>query len=275
MALKSSSKTTAHFKQDGGSRGPPLGERKKRSTASRRKRPRLHLEKPQAPFAARTAASAQRTPGAPRVRAAPRPPRSGLRRAEAVTFVPGVRAGAPQQGAIFPSLSRADAGGCAAGTRRGTHRPGEEGERRNRPSGRHSPRRSLAARARTPPRPGAPSAAAAGEGDRVKFTRERPRPPSLASPPTRRWPLPRLAGDIFLPLSWAWQRPLSPTRGRATGAHASPFHPHPIPGPWGRTTGFCGRRRSGSAARPLAKGLCRRSAPAPAGGLNSLVGSEA
>ncbi|XP_037653819.1 uncharacterized protein LOC119505250 [Choloepus didactylus] len=151
--------------QDGGSRGPPLGERKKRSTVSRRKRPRLHLEKPQAPFAARTAASAQRTPGAPGVRAAPRPPRSGLRRAEAVTFVPGVRAGAPQQGAIFPSLSRAGAGGCAAGTRRGTHRPGEEGERRNRPSGRHSPRRSLAARARTPPRPGAPSAAAAGEGD--------------------------------------------------------------------------------------------------------------
>lgn len=163
--------------------------RKKRSTASRRCLPGLHLGKPQAPSGPAEM---------PQHRGPKR--RARVRRAEAVTFARAAPSGhgpgrppprrcapEPRNGAILPTaVARRRRGESAIGKRRPTHRPRERGRGAQGARLPHSPRRSLAARARTPPRPGAPSAAAAGEEERVKFT-PGATPASLPrAPPARR-----------------------------------------------------------------------------------------
>lgn len=124
------------------------------------------------------------------------PPRKGLAgwgaRGSAARGGRDLRGAAPPVSSRVPSPRRCapeppnGGRGSAEGMRRGTHRPGRgaQGPRRA-----HSPLRPLAARARTPPRPGARSAAAAGGKGTVKFIPGAAQPP--APPPRRAHPVPR------------------------------------------------------------------------------------
>lgn len=169
-------------------------------------------------------------PAAPAVTGPLGRPRAGARQS------PGTRAILPTNVARRRQ-PRAPRQGCNAGPTA----PG--GRRAPGPRRPHSPLRSLAERARTPPRPGAPSAAAAGEGDRVKFT-PGAAPASLPSaPPTRRAaPVPRPREVRVGAGRWS-PRPgpsARPARRRAAGARG-PQHL--------RRSAGGGRRGAGAAAR--------------------------
>lgn len=105
--------------------------------------------------------------------ARPLPPRSLPSRARVATPAPAP----PKRGQLtHPGLRGGDAARDPP-----TPEGGVQGPRRP-----HSPLRPLAARARTPPRPGAPSAEAAGEGDGQVYPGSRPGLLPPACPPPRR-----------------------------------------------------------------------------------------
>lgn len=179
-----SSKATGHFKhRTTGPQRPPLGVRKKRSTAS----PDLAFlgftwgshRLPQGHPEAASTLQALGCCGEPRPWPSLRPlPQS------VAAWPPPHRCAqeAPDEGHLTHRCRApppADPG-SVPGMQRGTHGPGRQGGSAWTARRPHSPRRSLAARARTPPGPGAPSAAAAGEGTRSSLSREPPQPPSPA-----------------------------------------------------------------------------------------------